>query len=43
MEKEGRLLTAVHRFWTDHVVAGVRPDPVAPPELVLDFATTKGT
>lgn len=42
-EKEKRLLEAVNRFWTENVVAGVRPTPVAPAELVLDFATRKGT
>lgn len=37
IEKEERLLVAVERFWTDHVVARVRPEPAPPAELLLDF------
>lgn len=41
-EQEARLLEAVDRFWTENVVARVRPTPKAPAELELDFAPRKG-
>lgn len=37
-EKEERLLAAVQAFWTDHVLAGVRPQAAPPEELLLKFA-----
>lgn len=40
--EEARLLEAVNRFWIENVVAGVRPTPKPPADLVLDFATRKG-
>lgn len=46
-DKETELLTAVQRFWTDHIVAGVRPIPAlgfsstAPFSFDADPATEK--
>jgi hypothetical protein len=28
MEKEARMLTAVDKFWFDHVMPGIRPEPI---------------
>lgn len=36
-DKEDRLLTRVDAFWRDHVVTGIRPEPAAPAELILDL------
>lgn len=37
-DKEAELLARVDRFWTENIVARVRPEPAAPAELLLDFA-----
>lgn len=38
LAKEAELLAAVQRFWTDHVAAGVRPEPVPmTPPIVFSF------
>lgn len=36
--KEAALLAAVQRFWTDNIVAGVRPEPAEPvPPMIFSF------
>lgn len=37
--EEDRMLAAVDAFWRDHIVTGIRPEPAAPAELVLNFGT----
>lgn len=37
--EEDRMLAAVDAFWRDHIVAGIRPEPAVPAELVLNFGT----
>jgi putative phage-type endonuclease len=36
-DKEDQLVTRVDAFWRDHVVTGIRPEPAAPAELLLDL------
>lgn len=35
--KEAALLAAVQRFWTEHIVAGVRPAAAVPPSMPFSF------
>jgi hypothetical protein len=37
--EEDRMLERVDRFWRDHIVTGIRPEPAAPEEMVLNFRT----
>lgn len=40
-EKEERLIDAVGGFWADHILTGLRPVPVPPAELELDFGAQR--
>lgn len=43
-DKETELLAAVQRFWTDHIVAGVRPEPtVSAPANPFSFEADGAT